>query len=122
MVGQPPPASVRQEGSAAARFSTLRYGGPTTVIQDTVTVGATPSRVLTNNPRRVAWRLWNRSANSVDLSFSSGVVVGGGVPLSASTGVVESDVEIEGEEVIMDVWGIASAVGSTIVRQQVMRV
>jgi hypothetical protein len=113
---------VRGDETTAGRFSIARYGGPTTVVQSTKTVGTSVSHVLRNNPRRVAYRIYNRSANSIDLSFYSDVTVGTGIPLSASTGYAEADVEIEGELVISEVHGISSAASSSVLVLEVIRV
>ena len=70
----------------------------------------------------MAYRIFNRSANSVDLSFTSDVTSGTGIPLAASTGVAEADVEVEGELVIQEVHGIASAASSSVLVIEVIRV
>jgi hypothetical protein len=117
-----PTSVVRGDETTAGRYSIARYGGPTTSVTTTKTVGTSVSHVLRNNPRRVAYRIFNRSANSIDLSFTSDVTVGGGIPLSPGTGFAEADVEIEGELVIQEVHGIASAASSTVLVVEVIRV
>lgn len=113
---------VRGDETTAGRYSIARFGGPTTTVTTTRTLGTTVSHVLRNNPRRVAYRIFNRSANSVDLSFSSDVTTGNGIPLSASTGYAEADVTIEGELVIQEVHGISSAASSTVLVIEILRV
>ena len=113
---------VRGDQATATRYSIARYGGPTTVVVTTRTLGTTVSRVVLNNPRRVAYRIFNRSVNNVDLSFTSDVTTGTGIPLAASTGVAEADVEIEGELVIQEVLGISSAASTSVLVIEVMRV
>jgi len=113
---------VRGDQTTAGRFAIARYGGPTTVVVTTRTLGTTVSHVVRNNPRRVAYRIFNRSVNSVDLSFTSDVTTGTGIPLAASTGIAEADVEIEGELVIQEVHGISSAASTTILVIEVIRV
>jgi len=113
---------VRGDETTAGRFSIARYGGPTTSQTTTKTIGTSVSHLLRNNPRRVAYRIFNRSANSIDLSFTSDVTVGTGIPLSASTGFAEADVEIEGELVIQEVHAVASAASSTVLVIEVLRV
>lgn len=117
-----PSDAVRGDEAAASLFAIRRYGGPTRVVTTTRTIGTTVGHVLRNNPDRLAYRIYNRSANSVDLSFTSDVVSGAGIPLSAGTGVAEADVEIEGELVIQEVHGIANAAGSTLLVLEVERV
>lgn len=113
---------VRGDETTAGRFSIARFGGPTTTLTTTRTLGTTVSHVIRNNPRRVAYRIFNRSANAVDLSFSSDVTTGNGIPLSASTGYAEADVAIEGEMVIQEVHGISSAASSTVLVIEILRV
>ena len=113
---------VRGEQTPAGRFAINRYGGPTTVVQRTVTLSTTVSHLLRNNARRVAWRAFNLSANDVKLSFSSDVTTSTGVPFPASTGVAEADVELEGELVMAEVHGISTAAATTITVLEVIRV
>ena len=113
---------VRGDETTAGRFSIARFGGPTTTLTTTRTLGTTVSHVIRNNPRRVAYRIFNRSANSIDLSFTSDVTTGNGIPLSASTGYAEADVAIEGELVIQEVHGISSAASSTVLVIEILRV
>ena len=113
---------VRGDETTAGRFSIARFGGPTTTLTTTRTLGTTVSHVIRNNPRRVAYRIFNRSANSIDLSFTSDVTTGNGIPLSASTGYAEADVAIEGEMVIQEVHGISSAASSTVLVIEILRV
>lgn len=113
---------VRGDETTAGRFSIARFGGPTTTLTTTRTLGTTVSHVIRNNPRRVAYRIFNRSANSIDLSFTSDVTTGTGIPLSASTGYAEADVAIEGELVIQEVHGISSAASSTVLVIEILRV
>jgi len=113
---------VRGDETTAGRFAIARFGGPTTTLTTTRTLGTTVSHVIRNNPRRVAYRIFNRSANSIDLSFTSDVTTGNGIPLSASTGYAQADVETEGELVIQEVHGISSAASSTVLVIEVLRV
>jgi len=113
---------VRGDETTAGRFSIARFGGPTTTLTTTRTLGTTVSHVIRNNPRRVAYRIFNRSVNSIDLSFTSDVTTGAGIPLSASTGYAEADVNIEGELVIQEVHGISSAASSTVLVIEILRV
>jgi len=113
---------VRGDETTAGRFSIARFGGPTTTLTTTRTLGTTVSHVIRNNPRRVAYRIFNRSANSIDLSFTSDVTTGNGIPLSASTGYAEADVAIEGELVIQEVHGISSSASSTVLVIEILRV
>jgi len=113
---------VRGDETTAGRYSIARFGGPTTTLTTTRTLGTTVSHVIRNNPRRVAYRIFNRSVNSIDLSFTSDVTTGNGIPLSASTGYAEADVNIEGELVIQEVHGISSAASSTVLVIEILRV
>ena len=109
-----PTEVVRGDETTAGRFSIQRWGGPTTQVESTVSVGTTATRLLANNPRRFGWIMYNRSAGSVDLGYTSSVTSGSGVPVPASNGFVTVDVEQEGEAVINEVWAISSAAASSI--------
>lgn len=120
--GLRPSDVVRGTESAAAAYSIRKYGGPTTVVQSTVTVGTTVGYLIRNNPRRVAWRAYNRSSNDIAVGFYADVTTSTGIPFPAATGVLSVDVEDEGEEVTWEVHAIATAAGSNVTLLEVMRV
>jgi len=113
---------VRGDETTAGRFAIARFGGPTTVLSTTRTLGTTVSHVIRNNPRRVSYSIYNRSTSSVDLSFTSDVTVGGGIPLPANSGYAVADIEVDGESVINEVHGIASGASASVLVIEVIRV
>jgi hypothetical protein len=113
---------VRGDETTAGRFAIARFGGPTTTVTTTRTLGTTVSHVLRNNPRRISYSIYNRSVSAVDLSFSSDVTVGAGIPLPANSGYAVSDIDIDGESVIQEVHGIASAASAAVLVIEVIRV
>ena len=117
-----PGESTRGADSVAARFSISRFGGPTTYRTSTVSVGITATRIVANNPRRVQFTIYNRSVNSIDLDYVSSVTANGGIPLSASSGVATSTIEDDGETVVGEIYGIASAAASSVFIVEVLRV
>lgn len=113
---------VRGTESTAAAYAIRKYGGPTTVIQRTATIGTTVSHLIRNNPRRVAWRAFNRSTNDIAVGFYADITTTTGIPFPAATGVIEVDVEYEGEEVTWEVHAIATAASSAVTILEVIRV
>ena len=120
--GLRPSDVVRGTESTAAAYAIRKYGGPTKVIQRTATIGTTVSHLVRNNPRRVAWRAFNRSTNDIALGFYADITTTTGIPFPAATGVVEVDVEYEGEEVTWEVHAISTAAGSAVTILEVLRV
>jgi len=78
---------TRGADSVASRFSISRFGGPTTYRTSTVSVGITATRIVGNNPRRVQFTIYNRSANSIDLDYVSSVTEIYGIASAASSSV-----------------------------------
>ena len=120
--GLRPAEVVRGDESTAGRFAIAKYGGPTTVIQRTATIGTTVSHLVRNNPRRVAWRAFNRSSNDIAVGFYADLTTTTGIPFPASTGVIYVDVEQEGEEVTWEVHAISTTAGSSVTVLEVIRV
>jgi len=56
------------------------------------------------------------------LDYVSSVTANGGIPLSASSGVATSTIEDDGETVVGEIYGIASAASSSVFVVEVMRV
>ena len=75
-----------------------------------------------NNARRVKLTLLNLGAVDVFISPSSDVTTSAGLKLVASTGTAESNAADDGEEVIGEVYAIASAAGNTVMISEVLRV
>jgi len=79
----------------------------------TNSVGAAATRVLGNNPNRLAWVFINLSANTIYLEFSRDVGAARGILVSPNGGsammVWNEDFELTGYEV----WGLAPAGAST---------
>lgn len=121
-LGVSPDTFTRGGDTTAGRFSITRFGGPTTYRTSTVSVGTTATRIVGNNPRRVQFTIYNRSANSIDLDYVATVTANGGIPLSASSGVATSTIEDDGETVIGEVYGVASASASSVFVVEVLRV
>lgn len=117
-----PTSVVRGDETTAGRFAIARFGGPTTTLTTTRTLGTTVSHVIRNNPRRVSYSIYNRSTASVDLSYTSDVTVGAGIPLPANSGFAVADIDIDGEGVIQEVHGIASAASASVLVIEVLRV
>jgi hypothetical protein len=117
-----PTEAARGDQTTAGRFAISRWGGPTTFQLSTLTVGTTPSRIVTNNPRRVYYLLSNIGSADVFLKFDSSVTTSAGLKLTSNTGVAEVNAADHGEEVISELWAISSAAGVTVMLLEVYRV
>jgi hypothetical protein len=113
---------VRGDQTPAGRFAIGRWGGPTTFRLTSATVGTSVTRIVVNNARRVKLTLLNLGAVDVFISPSSDVTTSAGLKLVASTGTAESNAADDGEEVIGEVYAIASAAGNTVMISEVLRV
>ncbi len=114
--------SARGDQTTAGRFAIARFGGPTTSRTSTVTVATTVTRIVGNNPRRVSVTVYNRGANNVDIDYVATVTAGGGIPLTGSSGVMQSTIEDDGEAVVQELYGIATAASSSVFVVEVLRV
>ena len=114
--------SNRASEATASRFSISRWGTPTTPRLTSATVGTTASRIVVNNPRRVKLLLLNLGAVDVFVSFSSDVSTSSGLKLVASTGTLEANAADDGEEVISELYAIASAAGNTVMISEVLAI
>jgi len=121
-IGERPGDFVRGLDTTAGRFSIIRFGGPTQFKTSTISVGTSPTKIVGNNPRRVRVTLYNRSLNNIDVDYVATVSAGGGVPLTASSGVIEASIDDDGEAVISELYGIASAASSSVFVVEVIRV
>ena len=117
-----PTEVVRGDETTAGRFAISRWGGPTTFALTSQTVGTSPSRIVTNNPRRVYYVLSNLSSSDVYLAFTSSVSTTSGLKLVAGTGIAEVNASDHGEEVVSEVWAVSSATSQTVMVLEVYRV
>lgn len=79
----------------------------------TPTVATTATRILRNDPARVAWTAINMSANTGFLGFSSGVSSTQGIQVNASGGSVSAVWFEDGELVTHEVWAINNVAAGT---------
>lgn len=128
-----PVIAVRGADSESATFSQRRFGSPTELRESTFLLsGGTPTRILNNNPRRLAWRITNPDRSYCQIWHSSQFVTYTGIAgvyrpyryvapiIFPEGGVAYSDVETDGEEVIQEVWiDTVSGVLTTVVVQEV---
>jgi hypothetical protein len=82
-----------------------KYGFYITSDERNVNVTGTVTRILGNNPRRVAWMICNRSTTPVSLSFKEETPYADGLLIPGYGSVVSMDVEEDGEAVIYPVYG-----------------
>jgi len=121
-IGERPGDFVRGLDTTAGRYSIIRFGGPTRFQTSTVSVGTSPTKIVGNNPRRVRLAIYNRSINNIDVDYVATVATGAGIPLAASSGIVEASIEDDGEAVISELYGVATAASSSVFVVEVVRV
>jgi hypothetical protein len=95
-------------GAIAAILGARRYDGPTRAKFNAVTVGTTTTRVLDNNPRRVAWMMVNISVNQGFANFDNSVSSSNGIILGAGGGSVSVEVDEDGETPAWEVFGVCT--------------
>lgn len=94
-------------GAVAAVLGAKRFDGPTRAKFSAVTVGVTSTRVLDNNPRRVAWMLVNISVSQAFFNFDNLVSSSNGIILGAGGGSISVEVDEDGETPAWEGYGIS---------------
>lgn len=95
-------------GAVAAMFAEKRFGYPTRAVFRAVTVGTTSTRVLDNNPKRVAWLCVNISVNQGYANFDNAVSTSNGIILGAAGGSISVAVDEDGETTGWELYGICT--------------
>jgi len=93
---------------AAADLSRERFKGPTRPVVNPITdtVQTTATKILNNNPDRLAVVIVNLSANRGFIGFDRQVGPTRGIPVEASGGVVTMCLEEDGETVAYEIHAI----------------
>lgn len=113
---------VTPPGAIAAVLASRKFDGPTRAKFQTVSVGTTSTRVLDNNPRRVAWLIVNISVNQGFANFDNGVSSSNGIILGAAGGSVAVEVNEDGETVGWEVYGVCTGAAGNWWVYEVVRV
>jgi len=113
---------VALDGSVLSALAEKKFGGPTRLIFDSVSVGTTVTRVLDNNPNRVFWALVNLSANRGFIWWSEEVSTSLGIPLEAGIGFVSMSADEDGETTGYAVYAVNQNAAGTWARIQVVRI
>ena len=108
---------TRSQDSESASFSQRRFGGPVEVLEYTYQFTADPAaRILSNNARRLAWRITNPDRYYVQIlhenNFTSYISVSGAYRpfryiapiIFPEGGSASASVELDGESVMQEVW------------------
>lgn len=109
-------------GAIAAVLGARRFDGPTRAEFNTVVVATTPTRILQNNPRRVAWLAVNISVNQGFLNFNNSVSSSNGIILGAAGGSVSVEVDEDGETPSWEVFGLCTGAAGNWWIYEVVRV
>lgn len=96
-------------GATAAERTKVLYGRPVRPETSVVNIGATPTRILKNSPRRIGWMIVNRGASDITADFVNAVVLGTGFLIVQNGGYLSATVDEDGELVAWEFWGIVSA-------------
>jgi len=100
----------------AADIIARRFGVSTWARQNPLTsvVGTSVSRVLDNNPGRLAWTIVNLSPNNVYLALDRGVGATHGILLTPNGGSASMMLDEDYEATCWEMFGVASADNSDI--------
>lgn len=101
---------------ALSRFVENKFGMKTRSIQNPVTstVATSVTKILRNNPDRLAYTIVNLTAYSVYVGFDSEVSTSRGILVPASGGTLTLSADEDGELVGYEVYAISSGSASTI--------
>lgn len=116
-IGEPP-----DPGEAAALFAYRWFGCLTFGRRTRPTAGTSVAQILSNNPRRLFWRIQNRSVGNVYVEVGDQPVVGTAILIGPTGGFLESTVQEDGEQVAEAVNGIADLASSQLVVYEVIAV
>lgn len=97
--------------SPANVFSTNRFGGPTAIRSQDLTVGTSPQQLISPNPNRVQLVLINRSSSDIYVLPEPGVSSTYGLVLSADGGSFKMDVEADGSAVCTELHFVGPSAG-----------
>lgn len=109
-------------GAIAAVLGARRFDGATRAKFNAVTVNTTSTRVLDNNPRRVAWLIVNISVNQGFLSFDNSVSSSNGIILGAGGGSVSVEVDEDGETPAWEAYAVTTGAAGIFWVYEVIRV
>lgn len=113
---------AKYEGSITYRVSSGRWGTKTTIAERIVSVGTSPTKIVSNNPRRLGFLITNNGIYPVRIAFSEDNVLNGGIVLSAQGGTITMGVEDDGEIVGYDVYAICPGGTSDIYVMEVVAI
>lgn len=112
----------RGSQTPAGRFAIARWGGPTTFATRSVTVDATPIRVLVNDATRFKSLFLNLGAADIYANFSASVSTTNGFRIIAGSGTLEINAQDDGEEVISELWMVSASAGNLVMILEVTQV
>lgn len=114
-IGTPAPGTEPPTpGAAAAEFGYDWFGRPTSSRRSRPTVGTSVGVLLKNDPRRLFYRIVNRSTGNVYIELTDQPVAATAEILGPNGGGVEVSVQEDGEAVTEAVNAIADLAGSQV--------
>lgn len=99
---------------SAAEFAERWFGGPTRPLITRATVGTSSGVLLANNPKRVFWRIRNRSAGNVYLDIDQPASTTLSEILPPNGGAASMAVQDDGEAVAHEIRAIADLAASAV--------
>lgn len=105
---------------SAHEWSKLYFGADTRAEITRTTVGTAASVLLKNNPRRIFWRIRNRSAGEVYIDIAADPSTTDSDVLAPSGGQAYASVTQDGEVVSWEVRAVAALAGSKVWVYEVM--
>lgn len=109
-------------GATAAEWAEKWFGGPTRPKVTKTTVGTASAVLLEANPRRIFWRIRNRSAGNVYIELDAPAVVATSELLGPAGGAASMSVQQDGEAVAHEIRAIADLAASPVWVYEVIRV
>lgn len=107
--------------SPLALLSAERYGGPTRADFTNPTVGLAVARLVPNNPKRLAWAVFNRSVSNIFIWFDNSLTISNGI-LVAPNGYLQFYWEEDGELPGYEAFAISGTAGQLVSLVEIMRV
>lgn len=93
--------------SPLSRLSDKQFGVPTYPRQTVHSIGATPVRLLQNDPARMSWVVTNNDTVNGAVSFDGGKTYGQGFHVLAGGGVISMSVIEDGEAVGWELFAVS---------------
>lgn len=96
------------EGSTAYKVTEKLFGTRLQLVDRTITLGATVTEILPNNPRRVGWVIVNRDISPIAIGFNRQITYDTGIIIGSNGGTATMHVTEDGECTSYSVYGLSA--------------